>query len=297
MGIQDYLNDFVNNQLREIKYRYREKIADDIKNRMCSLLTRWDQEEFRRTILFVTDEEALFYEPKAPDDVRRFVVAAIRNSMLEVAASVNCSQFKMPEPLSDEKIKEITSDAILYFRQCSFPDLQSEAKTLQYEDVYQTAIQKYPLAWAVLKRAAAESSGENIFEKVQEEKTQNEKEVFAEKAVKKVICDGYTLEFDEYLKEELGNVRAGMSPVFYVDCFKSLTRNFEKILHVLELLLQNDRAFVTCNYYISNGRIEKRRKILRACHSEKDMFHNMRNFKGLPEFFETVLREMVFVEA
>ena len=120
MGIQEYLYDLSNNQLREIKYRYREKIIEDIKNRMCSLLSGWEQEDFRKTVLFVTDEEALFYEPEAPDDVRRFVVATIRNSMLEVAASVNCNQFRMQEPLSDEKIKSITSGAISYFTQFKF---------------------------------------------------------------------------------------------------------------------------------------------------------------------------------
>lgn len=55
MGIQEYLNDLLNFELREIKYRYREKIVDDIKNRMCSLLSRWEQIDFRKTVLFVTD--------------------------------------------------------------------------------------------------------------------------------------------------------------------------------------------------------------------------------------------------
>lgn len=149
MGIQEYLYDLLNHQLRDIKYRYREEIVNDIKNRMCSLLAKWEQEDFRRTVLFVTDEEALFYEPIVADDVRRFVVATIRNSMLEVAASINCNQFKMQEPLSDEKIKCITSNAICYFKQCKFETLQNEAKNLEYVDVYGQAIQKYPLAWAV----------------------------------------------------------------------------------------------------------------------------------------------------
>ena len=48
MGIQEYLYDLSNNQLREIKYRYREKIIEDIKNRMCSLLSGWEQEDFRK---------------------------------------------------------------------------------------------------------------------------------------------------------------------------------------------------------------------------------------------------------
>lgn len=295
MGIQEYLSDLLNNQLRDIKYRYREQIVDDIKNRMCSLLAGWQQEDFRRTVLFVTDEEALFYEPAASDDVRRFVVATIRNSMLEVAASVNCDRLKMQEPLSDEKIKGITSDAILYFMQCNFETLQSEIKNLKYVDVYEEAIHKYPLAWAVLKRAAAATGEEEVFEKVHGVNLED-LGVFPENRYKKVICDGYTLEFDDYLREELGDVIAGRIEMFYVDCFKGLSRNFEKILHVLQIVLQSDKAFVTCNYYISNGRIEKRRKILRAFHSEKDVFDHLRNYKGLPVFFKNVLMEMVNCE-
>lgn len=98
--------------------------------------------------------------------------------------------------------------------------------------------------------------------------------------------------FDDYLKEELGNVVSGRIGIFYVDCFKGLSRNFEKILNVLQIVLGSGKAFVTCNYYISNGRIEKRRKILRAFHCEKDMFDNVRNLSGLPTFFKGVLKGM-----
>lgn len=86
-----------------------------------------------------------------------------------------------------------------------------------------------------------------------------------------------------------------MIDIFYVDCFKGLSRNFEKILHVLQIILQSEKAFVTCNYYISDGRIEKRKKILRASHSQKDMFDNVRNLKGLPPFLKSILEEMVWV--
>ena len=152
MGIQEYLNNLLNYELKEIKYRYREQIVADIKDRMCSLLSKWEDEAFRKTILFVTDEEALFYEPDAPADVKRFVVATIRNSMLEIAASVNCGQFKMQEPLSDKTIKEITANAIFYFRQCDFDTLKEETEGMEYTDVYEEPIQKYPLAWIYFKK-------------------------------------------------------------------------------------------------------------------------------------------------
>lgn len=294
MGIQEYLDSLLNSGLKEIKYRYREKIAADIKDRMCSLLTRWDDEDFRRTVLFVTDEEALFYEPDAPNDVKRFVVATIRNSMLEIAASVNCSQFKMQEPLSNETIKSITSNAILYFKQCDYDTLKEEATRIKHTDIYGEAISKYPLAWEILKKAALMKNEELIFEEASQNDSLNIDNEFDKSGNKIAVCDGYSLEFDDYLKEELGKVVTGMVNVFYVDCFKMLSRNFEKILHVLQIIFDYDRAFVTCNYYISNGVIEKRKKILRAAHNGgEDIFHNIRNRKGTPAQLGKVLKEMV----
>ena len=149
------------------------------------------------------------------------------------------------------------------------------------------------MAWAVLKRAALADDTVEVFKQLQEEKCEAGETVFSENNFNKVICDGYSLEFDDVLKEELSNVISGRADIFYVDCFKGLSRNFEKkILHVLQIILQSEKAFVTCNYYISDGRIEKRRKILRAFHSQKNMFDNVRNLKGLPSFFKSVLKEI-----
>ena len=137
------------------------------------------------------------------------------------------------------------------------------------------------------------NNSEEEFEKIQGANQRNIGEDFGINTCKTAICDGYSLEFDDYLKETLGDVVSGRVEIFYVDSFKGLTRNFEKILHVLQIVLQHENAFVTCNYYISNGRIEKRKKILRAFHSEKDMFDNMRNLNGLPTFFRDVLLNMM----
>ncbi|GAA0276978.1 hypothetical protein GCM10008922_39600 [Faecalicatena contorta] len=296
MGIQEYLNDLLGNQLREMKYRYREQIAADIKNRMCSLLSKWDDEEYRRTILFVTDEEALFYEPYAAAEVKEFVVAALRNSMLEVAASVNCTQFKMQDPLSNEKIRQLTSDAIVYFRQCSFASLREEAQSMEFKDVYGQAIKKYPLAWDVLKKTALMTGEILEFAGADQTVSEYEDQKLDCRKYDKVICDGYSLEFDEYLEEALGNLISGHTEVFFVDSFKILSRNFEKVLHVLQIILENGRTFVTCNYYISNGYIEKRKEILRAAHSEKDVLKNLRNMRGTQAELRTILKGMADAE-
>lgn len=258
---------------------------------MCSLLSRWDDEEARTTILFVTDEEALFYEPDAPIEVKRFVVTAIRNSMLEIAESVSCGQFKMPEALSDEKIRIITSSAITYFRQCKFEILREEAGNMEFRDVYGEAMRKYPLAWEILKKAASMTCEELVFEGIENPVHSNLDRDFAD-CNNITICDGYSLEFDDNLKEILEKLLAGVIDVFYTDCFKMLTRNFEKILHVLQIIFENNKVFVTCNYYICNGAIEKRKVILRAAHGGKDVSDHIRNGEGMPPRLRRVLEEM-----
>ena len=212
MGIQEYLNDLVENQLNEIKYRFRLKISEDIKNRMCSLIIRWNNETDRKIILFPTKEEALYYEPFAENEIREFVVATIRNSMLEIAASDNCNLFKMQEPLTNNKIRTITSNAINYFKKCDMDILKKEVQEMEYEDVYENARIKYPLAWKVLGYAASMDKrqreykyDEVIIEEIDKENSNNKCNVITKTA----ICDGYTLEFDEVLKEVLDNVISG----------------------------------------------------------------------------------------
>ncbi len=85
---------------------------------------------------------------------------------------------------------------------------------------------------------------EEFFEKVEEEALDDTEENFIENKFKTVVCDGYSLEFDDTLKELLGYVRTGKMNIFYVDCFKGLSRNFEKFLHVLQLVLQSGEPFV-----------------------------------------------------
>ena len=295
MMIQKYLDSLLNEGLEEVRFRFRQRIAEDIKNRLCSLLARWEEEEYRETILFTTKEEALFYEPYAEKGIRELVVAGIRNSMLEVAASVNCKDFKMPEPLSDKKIRELTAEAIRYFSDCELRALIQEAQNTVYEDVYEAAKCKYPLAWTVLSKIALLEASEWGFDKIQEEKKRvlTEEEMRTEPKIQKVICDGFTLEFDEYLEETIREVVGGKQDAFYVDSFKALSRNIEKVLHVIQILLESDRAFVTCNYYISNGYLEKRKKILRAAHNEKEMFMNTRITGRTPKKIKEFLQIFV----
>ena len=45
MMIQKYLDSLLNEGLEEVRFRFRQRIAEDIKNRLCSLLARWEEED------------------------------------------------------------------------------------------------------------------------------------------------------------------------------------------------------------------------------------------------------------
>lgn len=93
---------------------------------MLSLISFWNMEEMRKGILLFSLEEARFYFPSGREYTREFVVTTIRNSMLEVAASDNCSQIKMDRGLSNEQVKDITENVIVYFNKYEKAQLVDE---------------------------------------------------------------------------------------------------------------------------------------------------------------------------
>lgn len=276
--IEDYLEKILYKRLREINmpYRFIKQIQEDIKLRMLSCLTYWHDIESRNTILFLSLEEALFYEPSTVQKyVREFVVTTIRNSMLEIAASDDYRMLKISEPLSNEQIKQITFEAIRYFNNYDMNILANNIVGIENEqNVYSMAKNKFSLAWDVVHQIANLDKYKMELEK-KDQCHREDVELKYGAELKTVVCNGFTLEFDETLKEIIGAVIADQVNCFYCDCFKMVSRNFEKVLHVLQIILENDKVFCTSNYYISCSYIEKRKKILRAAHNSQDAIKNM----------------------
>lgn len=290
MIIIPYLDQILETQLKQYKIRYRfiEQIKEDVYNRICSMASRYQTDDLYQLLRFTVLEEAQFYRPRVDIEIRALTVAAIRNSKLEIAASVSCNTFKMPEPLTDEQIKNITQEALRYFGQFSIEEIAMECRNSQYTDVFGQGKEKYPLAVDALKKLALMEGTSDKIPKYGTSVKEPDFELF-DSTNKLVICDGYTLAFDDQLIEALGLVLSGKLDCFYVDSFKMLSRNFEKILHVLEILLEKNKIFATSNYYISNGYIEKREKLLRAAHSKKDIFDNAIHAEGAPPKLREIL--------
>lgn len=293
MIVEKYLDEILEIQLKQygVRYRFIKQIKEDILDRICSLAIRYESDDLYEILRFTVMEEAQFYRPKADLEIRVLTVAAIRNSKLEIAASVSCVEFKMQEPLSDEYIKNITQEAIGYFGQFTMKEIAEDCKSKNFTDVFGHGAEKYPMAAEILKKAALMSGTVATVPKNQTEAKISDCELFNLQS-KIAICDGYKLSFDIQLTETLGLVLSGRIDYFYVDSFKMLSRNFEKILHVLEILLEHDKAMITPNYYISNGYIEKREKIIRAAHSRRDILENSMHVDGAPPKIREVLSSL-----
>lgn len=95
------------------------------------------------------------------------------------------------------------------------------------------------------------------------------------------VYDGYSPEIESSLAELLKMLSADSDGVLIVDSFKSVTRNVTKLMGILEFLLTRNLPFVSTNYYLENGHVERRMKLLRAGHSPDEIKRNIANTANL----------------
>jgi len=237
---------------------------------MVSLCANWSDESYKKALLFLTLEEATFYEPQLDIEIRCFVVATLRNSMLEHCHGISSEykEWSYPKSLSSNQIRYITEEAIKFFKAVDFS--KYSGRTLD-NDYYRSITAKYPMAWtAIMQLANNEYLCKNYTKVPNNNSVKDEIQAFDSDAsidkMNKVILSGYDEILDDTLKSIIKSLLEDKMDFFYVDCFKMLSRNFEKLLKVIEYVLFTEKPFVTINYYIDNGYFERRNTILRANH-------------------------------
>ncbi len=265
-----------------------KRISDVIYLQANSLLRHWDNITFRKTLLLLGLEEGMFYEPKGKTEIKSFVVMVIRNSPIETIQSNSYTQAGMKRIATDKDIKSITSAAITYFNKQDFYAMSSYAKTLNLPDYYYESLRSHPVAADALYQTANSSS--KLIDYPQTQVTipyeLSELELYTDNSydIDKVITsvyDGYAPDLDPMLANILINLSSGNNGTFIVDCFKSVTRNFDKLMDIIEYLLTRGIPFVTANFYFENGHTEQRGKLLRASHTNAEKEYNLNQSKGL----------------
>lgn len=289
-AVSRYLNDFLTPRLRSygVSEQFLLHTTSTIHTQMTSLLRHWDDRVFRDTVLLLGLEEGSFYEPPAKIDVRCFVVVTIRNSPIETTQSDAYGETGLNKSLESKDVKEITSEAIRYFSKQDFTEMCRQAKLSTKRDLYQELATQHPVAWAALRCLAATNSKTADYSKVPVSEPYHlagldeDSEITAKSGELKIgVYDGYTPEIEPPLMAFLRMLAADPNGALIVDSLKSVTRNFAKLIGILEFLLSRDLAFVSTNYYMENGHVERRVKPLRAGHSTREMKQNLSNTTGL----------------
>lgn len=256
---------------------------------MYSVLINWSNPEFVNTLFLTVSEEAPFYRPESKPETKSFVVLTIRNSPIESLQSNLFHRAGLSKRISDEKLIELTSTAIKFFDKFNLPDLAADEEYNPEDDWYYNLSKEYPISWNALRAVATNSQQNSYFEgfvySTTPDKLILEKKTRTINKINSSVVDGYVPYLDATLIACLNSIIKNKGS-FAIDCFKMLSRNMEKVLYVLEILLQNQCSFVTTNYFINNGYYEKRSPVLRAASSASwnvDMIKHYHDYSGVLE--------------
>lgn len=258
--------------------------CDAVGNQMYSLLKHWDDIKFRKTILFIGMEEGLFYEPDAKADVKAFVVVTLRNSPVETLQSDDFSKAGLKNIISEEQLKTITSDAIRYFSKQDFSSLCNYVKTNFVGNYYLDILGSHPVSKEALQSVAncsAKSIGYKPVSVVLPFNIDLSSADLINDSKTLAFFDGYSKQVDPQLAKTLKDLVEIKSPIFVSDSFKYVTRNFVKLMDIIEFLLTRNIAFVTANVYLENGCVERRIKLLRASHGKTAWIEKLFQTDGL----------------
>lgn len=269
-------------------------IASDIKNRLSALLLKWNDIEYRSTILLHGVEEGLFYEPESHIDIRSLVVVGIRNSLIEDAASTIAAakNLGLEKPsMSDLQIKMITSDAINFFSKYNLGD---EVRNIQNPDKnpFENLPRMYPTAWNAMKQLY-QCKSYISFEPYKVGSSQINSintEVVTDTFVE--VQSGIDPKINDQLGKILENICSGQQSFFFSDSFKMITRHPEKLYKIIDSVLSSNAALVTINYYISDGYVSKRANLLKPAHSEKEIPGKLANKFGLRKAHQLILKHI-----
>jgi len=289
---------------RGVSEAYIKYTAQVIERQGVSLLRNWDDIAFRKTILLLGSEEGPFYEPAGRTDVKCFVVAAIRNSPVETLQSENYQEAGLVDALSSKDVKMITSHAIRYFNPLDFSELCRDAKHCDQPDLYRDVAAKYPVAWATLRTLSTTSakvvdypavpviSPYQFPQSLLPPALSTEANGSSEGKMAVSHYDGYTPAIDAVLLNQIQRISDGTSGLLYVDAFKVASRNFEKLLQIIEFMLTRGSAFSTANYFLENGHVERRIRPLRAAHTVSEMRQHFSLVSGLGSKHSAALKAM-----
>lgn len=294
--IDYYLHNVLRKQLQHLKVSNYGlySILEDVKKHLLSIVKHWNDTDFLNAIFITVIEEGKFYEPIVDEKISCLIVLGIRNSLLEIIASVECREFGLAKPINNNNIREITSKAIEYFKDIDLDKLSANISI--EEDYYKDIIQKYKNSYNALIQLGkcTDKNTEKEFNIVSDNKFDIE-ELNVDKdcsdALEQVIMSGVSEEFDDRLIYLLSGIKSGKGTFVYFDSFKYLSRNFEKILKILEFVITHNAMFITNNFLLLNNYVSRRKNIIRSSHGNVINIEALDTMGDISIKYKTTLEE------
>jgi hypothetical protein len=284
--VQDYTQSALVPQLRSLGLSKRqwEIVADDVTQRLESVLSHWHDESFRRTILVLGTEEASFWEPRTASlEIRALVVVAVRNSLIEDlgASRPYFKALQSRKPLvPDDRMPWITTDAVKFFEVADLDSLQIKSA----HDVFGDLPRRFPNAWHVLSLLGNSSDREIACELPMAESEPIDLPTFGTKVKHHaVVASGIDPKLDDQLLKVMSLVKAGELELFFSPSFKSISRNPQKLLSVIDHVLRFGGTVLTQNYLLSSTYLARRNPLLRPIHYYSELEAQLTNSEGLSE--------------
>lgn len=265
-------------------------VTSDVDIRLRAILCRWSNEPLRRTLLFHGVEESTFYDPARGDpDARALVVVGIRNSLLEDFASTTeaARRWGAAAPLvSDRNIREITSDLLACMVGLDLAALAERVGAPPHDlDPFADLSARYPLAWKAMSEAASMVGHAKVYDPLpaghdsilpDSSPTATSGSTFVSAAV-----SGIDARIDQGLAQGMRDTVEGGLPFMGFSGFRGCSRNPDKLYRVMNDLMNHDLAFVTPNYFLSNGYVARRQALLRPCHTDPEFLAQIADHSGL----------------
>jgi hypothetical protein len=274
--------------------RQREIVAGDVRRRLGSLLAHWGNAEVRRALLVLAAEEASFWEPRTASlEIRSVVLLGIRNSLIEDLGTSRPYTKELrsaKKRLSDDCMPRITGEAIKYFHGTDLDGLVPAAD----QDLFGDLPRRFPVAWRVLSVLGQSNQNEIVCDlpavKSEARDLHFEKSKVEQHAV---VASGIDPRLDSHLIEMLRLVKEGELSTFFSPSFKSITRNPNKLLSIIDHVLRHSGSVLTPNYLLSTTYLARRNPLLRPIHYTSELDAQLEDMTGLSERHRNALASLV----
>ena len=267
--IQGYTQSVLLPQLRALSLSKRQRaiVLEDVSRRLESLLFHWNDLGFRRTILTLGTEEASFWEPRVCQPGNPF--ARRRRSQKQLDRRPRASQpytkvlESRKQQLQDDTMPAITSEATKYFEAVNLDVLSIQPK----RDLFGVLPRRFPRAWHALSLLSRSSENEIACElPIEEADSMDSSASRWEVQRRHVVASGIDPRLDTNLVDMLKQIRLREVQLFFSPSFKSITRNPEKLLFVIDYVLRYGGTLMTPNYLLSPTCLSRRSPLIRPIH-------------------------------